>query len=197
LGAPFYYVAYYWLAGLQHLVGFFSGHSSLIVTDNYLSYPLSRGAGLAAAIVAGGVLLVTTAAIAWRWVRSERADTCYAGLLAIISFIIAVTGLTALGRAHYGFDFALQERYTTGTLVAWQALMILIFARLNGRRLLQTLSVLSVFIPIALLPNQLKAVLKPTIQDQMLRAKYSEALKTGQSDAVKRLREMGMIQLGQ
>jgi hypothetical protein len=63
------------------------------------------------------------------------------------------------------------------------------------------LTFLVVLVPIALLPNQLKAVLKPDLQDQMARERSLNAIKTGQSDdeevarQVKRLKEMG-IELG-
>lgn len=61
---------------------------------------------------------------------------------------------------------------------------------------------LVVAIPIALLPDQLKAVLKPDVQDQMAREVSLKALQTGQSDDpevdqdVKRLKQKGIV-LGQ
>ena len=75
LGSPFYYVVYYWLAGLQHMAGFVFGHGSLLVTNNYLDYPASRTAGIIVAMMTGGGLVMAATAITWRWLRSERTDT--------------------------------------------------------------------------------------------------------------------------
>jgi hypothetical protein len=201
LGGPFYYVIYYWLGGLLHLAGFVFGHGALLVTNNYLDYPASRIAGIVVATMAGAVLVIATTALAWRWLRSERTDSWQAALLAFIGFIIASAVLAAIGRAKFGFDYAVQERYMTGPMLAWQALAILLLARLETRKVLRTLSFLVVLVPIALLPNQLKAVLKPDLQDQMARERSLNAIRTGQSDdeevarQVKRLREMG-IEIG-
>jgi hypothetical protein len=201
LGSPLYYVVYYWLAGLLHLAAFVSGHGSLSVTNNYLDYPASRMAGIIVAVVVGGVLVMVTTVITLRWLRSERTDTWQAALLAFIGFVFASAALAAISRAQFGFDYAVQERYTTGPMLAWQALAILFLARLDTRKVLRALTFLVVLVPIALLPNQLKAVLKPDLQDQMARERSLNAIKTGQSDdeevarQVKRLKEMG-IELG-
>lgn len=201
LGGPFYYVTYYWLAGLLHLAGFVSGHGSLLVTSNYFDYPASRIAGIIVAMMTGGVLVIATTAIARRWLRFERTDTWQAALLAFIGFVIASAALAAIGRAKFGFDYAVQERYMTGPMLAWQALAILLLARLDTQKVFRILSLLVVLVPIALLPNQLKAVLKPDLQDQMARERSLNAIITGQSDdeevarEVKRLKEMG-IEIG-
>jgi hypothetical protein len=201
LGGPFYYVIYYWLAGLLHLASFVSGHGSWLVTNNYLDYPASRMAGIIVAIITGGVFVMATTAMAWRWFRFERTDTWQAALLAFIGFIIASAALAAIGRAKFGFDYAVQERYMTGPMLAWQALAILLFARLDAGKVSRTLTLLVVLVPIALLPNQMKAVLKPDLQDQTARERSLNAIKTGQSDdeevarQVKRLKEMG-IEIG-
>jgi hypothetical protein len=152
-------------------------------------------------VVAGEVPVMVTTVIKLRWLRSERTDTWQAALLAFIGFVFASAALAAISRAQFGFDYAVQERYTTGPMLAWQALAILFLARLDTRKVLRALTFLVVLVPIALLPNQLKAVLKPDLQDQMARERSLNAIKTGQSDdeevarQVKRLKEMG-IELG-
>ena len=202
LGSPFYYVVYYWLGGLQHLVELVSGHGSLLVTNNYLDYPISRMSGIIVAAIAGGILTAAVAAVGLRWLRSERTDTCQAALLAFIGFIFATAVLASIGRGFYGFDYAVQERYTTGPLLAWQALAILLLSRLDKRKTLNVLAMLVVLIPIALLPDQMKAILKPDAQDQVGRDASLKALRTGWSNdeavdrQVKRLKEMGIV-LGQ
>jgi hypothetical protein len=201
LGSPFYYVVYYWLAGLQHLGAFLFEHGSFVVTNNYLDYPESRMIGIAVAAVTGGVLIISATMIAWAWWRSERRDTCQAALLAFIGFIFITAALTAVGRASLGLDVALSERYTAGLMIAWQALAILILAKFDTEKIARSVSLLAVLLPVALLPVQLKAVLKPDIQDQLAREKSRQALVTGKSDApfvvhqVERLREMG-IEIG-
>jgi hypothetical protein len=86
--------------------------------------------------------------------------------------------------------------------LAWQALLSLLLSRPETRTALHVLAALIVSIPIALLPNQLKAVLKPDAQDQMGRERSLKALQSGQSDdeevdrPVKRLKQMGIV-LGQ
>lgn len=198
LGSPFYYIVYYWAAGLQHAASFVHGHSSLVITGSYLDYPGSRTAGIGVAIFAGALFVLATAAITWRWLRSERTDTWQAALLAFIGFVFASAALVAIGRATFGFDYALEERYTTGTMLAWQALAALLLARTKAPAALRTLTAVAVALPIMLLPNQLKAVLKPDLQDQMARERSLKALQTGQSDDpeiardVKRLKEMGI-----
>ncbi len=202
LGSPFYYVVYYWLAGLQHAFAIVSGHGHILVTSNYLDYPGSRTAGIVVAAVAGFGLMAAAATMTWRWLRSGRTDTGQIALLAFIGFIFATAALAAIGRGANGFDYAVQERYTTGSLLAWQALLILLLSQLQTRTALHVLAALIVSIPIALLPNQLKAVLKPDAQDQMGREISLKALQSGQSDdeevdrQVKRLKQMGVV-LGQ
>lgn len=167
-----------------------------------MDYPASRVAGIGAAVVAGGILTAAMATIGWRWFRSERTDTSKAALLAFVGFVFAGAALAAAGRGMYGFDYAVQERYAVGPLLAWQALAVFVFSRLDRERALRVLTVLVVAIPIALLPDQLKAVLKPDVQDQMAREVSLKALQTGQSDDpevdqdVKRLKQKGIV-LGQ
>lgn len=134
VGSPFYYVVYYWFAGLQHLAAFIFSHGSFFVTNNYLDYPASRVAGIGAAVVAGGILTAAMATIGWRWFRSERTDTSKAALLAFVGFVFAGAALAATGRGMYGFDYAVQERYAVGPLLAWQALAVFVFSRLDRER---------------------------------------------------------------
>ena len=202
LGSPFYYIVYYWLAGIQHAFDVILGHGHVLVTSNYLDYPGSRMAGIIAAVVAGVALVAATITVAWQWLRSDWTDTCEIALLALIGFIVATAALAAIGRADVGFDYAVQERYTTGSLLAWQALMILLLSRLETRTALRVLAVLTICIPIAFLPNQLKAILKPDAQDEAGHQLSLKALQSGQSDdqevdrQVKRLKQMGIL-LGQ
>lgn len=202
LGSPFYYIVYYWLAGLQHAFDLVSGHGHVLVSGNYLDYPGSRTAGIVTAVVAGLGLVAAVTRIAWRWLHSDRSDTCEIALLSLIGFIFATAALAAIGRAASGFDYAVQERYTTGPLLAWQALLILLMSRIETRTALRVLAALIVSIPIALMPNQLKAVLKPDVQDQVGHELSLKALQSGQSNdeevdrQVKRLKKMGIV-LGQ
>ncbi|HZP76556.1 MAG TPA: hypothetical protein VFB45_10470 [Pseudolabrys sp.] len=198
LGNPFYYAVYYWLAGLQHAADVVLHHGSVLVSKNYLDYPGSRTSGLAAAVISGGVFVTVTAIITWRWLWTERTDSGRAALLASIGFIIATAAMAALGRAAYGFDYAVQERYTTGSLLAWQMLALLLVTHANQQRARRILMVVVVLVPLALLPDQLKSVLKPDALDTEARELARQALDTGHSEypfmdrQVKRLKQMGI-----
>jgi hypothetical protein len=56
LGAPFYYVVAYWLAGLQHVAGVISGTKSAVVTETLLDYSAAHIAGVVVAGLAGAAL---------------------------------------------------------------------------------------------------------------------------------------------
>ena len=203
LGSPFYYAAAYWLAGLQHLAGFIFSHGSFLVGGTFQDYPASQKVGTIVALLTGAFLVVATLVATWRWWRLRRTNPCQAALLAFIGFIIAGAALTALGRAEKGFDYAVvQERYTAGTLLAWQALGLIAVASLPTAKAIRVLTITIVVVSAALLPNQLRAVLKPDVQDRLSAQRSLEALRTGQSDdeliarQVRRLKEMGIV-LGQ
>jgi hypothetical protein len=101
-------------------------------------------AGIATAAVTGFGLTVAAATMTWRWLRSDRTDTCQIALPAFIGFIFATASLAAVGRGATGFDYAVQERYATGSLLAWQALLILLLSRLETRTALHVLAALIV-----------------------------------------------------
>jgi hypothetical protein len=198
LGSAFYYALAYWFAGLQHLDAFVFGHGAFLVSGTFQDYPASRMAGAAAAAIGGAIFIVATLIAAWRWWRWRRTDSCQAALLAFIGFVVVSGALTALGRAAKGFDYALQERYTTGTMLAWQALAILFLAPLGTRKALRSLAIMIAVVPVALLPNQLRAVLKPDVDEQVAARNSLQAITSGQSDdpdvdrQVKRLKAMGI-----
>lgn len=200
LGNPLHFVTYYWIGGLQQLAGFVFGDSTLLAASDYRSNSLLRVirmVSVSTAAVAGMSLLATAAMITWRWLRRKRSDTRLAAPLAFIGFIGASAALTALGRTTYGLDYGLQARYTTATMVAWQLVAVLLLAGLDSRRVMKVAWILAVIIPIALLPIQLRSVLKPNV-DRVAREESLKALRTGHSDnevidrQVKRLKEMGI-----
>jgi hypothetical protein len=198
LGNPFFYVVAYWLAGLQHLSAFIFGNGSFLVIETFQNYASARMAGTGVAIFAGGILVAAVIQIAWRWVRHERIDSCQGALLAFIGFIFACATLTAIGRATYGFDYAVQERYTTESLLAWQAFAIILLARTEAKKVARILTILVIVIPIALLPSELRAVLKSDQAEQLQRLDSLRILKSGNSDdeavarIARRLKQMGI-----
>jgi hypothetical protein len=181
LGSPFRYVVSYWLAGIQHAISFLSGAKSLVVAETLDDYAASQTAGIVAATVAGGVLVALAAWGTYDWFTRDRNNTWRAALLALLGFLFLTAGAAAIGRGASGFAYAVQERYTTVALLAWQAIMLLLLARLKSDKLLRTVKVLVFLIPIALLPDELRVIIKA---DSLaaVRLDSLHALQTGKSD---------------
>ena len=181
LGSPFHFVVSYWFAGVQHLVSFLTGAKPLVVTESLEDYAASRTVGLVAATVAGGILVALAAWHACDWLIRDRKNTGRAALLALLGFLLLTAGAAAIGRGISGFAYAAQERYTTPALLAWESMMLLCLARLDAAELARTLRVLVVVIPVALLPTELRVLIKA---DPMagVRLESLRALQTGKSD---------------
>jgi hypothetical protein len=181
LGSPLHFVVSYWFAGVQHLVSFLTGAKPLVVTESLEDYAASRTVGLVAATVAGGILVALAAWHACDWLIRDRKNTGRAALLALLGFLILNAGAAAIGRGISGFAYAAQERYTTPALLAWESMMLLCLARLDAAELARTLRVLVVVIPVALLPTELRVLIKA---DPMTGARLESlrALQTGKSD---------------
>jgi hypothetical protein len=182
LGSPFHYVVSYWLAGLQHAIKFVSGERSFIVVETLDSYAASRMAGIVSAMAAGVILVGLSAWSALDWLRQERKDTSRAALLALLAFLFLSAGAAAIGRAaDTSFGYAVQERYTTPALLAWQSIMILLLSRLEPDKLLHTLRILVFMIPLALLPVELRVIVKADPMAEV-RLESLRALQSGQSN---------------
>ncbi len=81
--------------------------------------------GLVAAQAAGLFLLASALRFAWPALRSGRQAALPLALLCFIAFIAGTALVTAGGRSHIGIEQALSYRYTTPTLMAWSALLVL------------------------------------------------------------------------
>jgi hypothetical protein len=181
LGSPFYYVVSYWLAGVQHAISFLSGAKSLVVVETLDDYAASRTAGFVVATAAGGVLIAVAAWAAVDWFTRDRENTSRSALVALLGFLFLTAGAAAVGRGASGFTYAVQERYTTAALLAWQAIMLLCLARLDAAEMVRTLRILVVIVPVALLPAELRVLIK---SDPMadVRLESLHMLQTGKSD---------------
>ena len=118
---------------------------------------------------------------AFDWFIRDRSNTWRAALLALLGFLFLTAGAAAVGRGASGFTYAVQERYTTAALLAWQAIMLLCLAPLDAAEIVRTLRVLVVIVPVALLPAELRVLIK---SDPMadVRLESLRALQTGKSD---------------
>jgi hypothetical protein len=197
LGAPFYYVVAYWLAGLQHAAGVISGTKSAIVTETLLDYSAAHTAGVVAAGLAGAVFTVASLAMAIRW--QHKRDTCQTALFGFLAFIAGTAAMTAIGRAKFGIDYAPQARYMTASLLGWQAFAILLLAQLDRQHIRIALVAMFVVVSIGFLPDELRTLIKSSQLEEAQRELFLKALQTGESDnpdvarVAKRIKAEGLM----
>jgi hypothetical protein len=78
-------------------------------------------------------------------VAAVRPDRYVPDRIAGLYWFYICDGLPGCGRSGAtGFDYAVQERYATGSLLAWQAPLILLLSRLETRTALHVLAALIV-----------------------------------------------------
>jgi len=162
IGNPFFYVVMPWAAGISHVIGVLRGEKRL--TDIGSSFDYGGGIfsplhlGTAAALMAGILFAVLLSKVARDWFRNGRSDFWQAAILGFILIVCAGAGMTAIGRASFGFDFATQDRYTTGPILAWIAFGILLLARCRPKVKAAFVQIASVAILIALMPTEIRAL---------------------------------------
>jgi hypothetical protein len=137
----------------------------LLYVLGYLGGPfcyIMRGPGIVragVAALAGLLLVVALAIMLWRLVRRHPAEKTRIALAFFVLFIMASAAITASGRLSLGLSTAFASRYTTATLAAWAAVLVLWSPEIVGlvhRRGLLLLSPL-VVLAVALVPLQLTA----------------------------------------
>ncbi len=118
-----------------------------------------RLGGIILAQVAGGILILVSACMAWMALRSAERSTLELALLFFILYIGGTALGTAGGRLIFGLDQALAPRYSTPSLMAWAALFVLLAPKLatSTDKLRWQLWVPLSALILAMFPLQLKA----------------------------------------
>ena len=153
LGNVAFYVVFVALAGADLALKMLAQERSLSL-DKFNDHPVAFLAGLTAAEIAGAALIILTVVLAWRWLRSDR-DPLRGALLIFVIFGCGTAFGTSLGRlSAFGIEQSIAARYTTTTLTALAALVVLTAPYLSVRQA----AVLFVTSAILLVPRQLTAL---------------------------------------
>jgi len=153
LGNVAFYIVFVAMAGADLALKMLAQERSLSL-DKFNDHPVAYLAGLTAAEIAGAGLIILTAALGWRWLRSDR-DPLRGALLMLVIFVCGTAFGTSLGRlSAFGIEQSIAARYTTMTLTALAALVVLTAPYLSARQV----GVLFVTCAILLLPRQLTAL---------------------------------------
>ena len=123
----------------------------------YLGIPSTR-VSVSLGLIQGGIGLGLALLSGWR-VAASRDRTHFELIqLFILVFVIITVGLTAIGRSHLPLRHAGIERYGTGAMVFWSALLPLLYQQLEQARtkrwMALTTSVLVGFVSVVILPFQ-------------------------------------------
>ena len=134
----------------------------ILYVMTYIGNPISHitERGVVAAQVAGGIMILLSAYFAWTTLRSARKSTLELALLFFILYIGGTALGTAGGRLNFGIEQALSNRYSTPSLMAWAALLVLVAAKLETsvEKLNWRLWLPISFLVLAMLHIQLKAL---------------------------------------
>jgi hypothetical protein len=154
LGSPFFAVVAYPLAALQYVFLLIAGAGQAPRPSfggaGLIDYPVASAIGLHIAQAAGTVLVVAAVIVTRRWFASGREATRGA-LLTFLFFIIITAAACAALRLDHGSSVEL--RYTTPSLLAWTALIILGTPSFNLRRALTIFACVAILLfPIQMLP---------------------------------------------
>ena len=151
---------------------------------SYLGNPL-RYFGRTVPGIAGFFMIISSAYLVLDFIRNpKRYSSLQLSLLAFVIYVEITAAGTAGGRLIFGIGQSFTGRYTTPTLMAWSALLIIFapyLATKKFRQKISYLSILAVILPIALLPKQLEA-LKSHRKENFERTIAALAIKMGVKD---------------
>ena len=134
---------------LQYLLLYLGGPVYYMTGER--SYPLAQ--------LAGCFLIGSTVFFAYKATQEIKKNTLQISLLIFILYIGGTALGTAGGRLKLGLETALISRYTTPSLMAWSALLIL-YASYLRQKIIRSRSALValLLVPVLLLPYQFKAL---------------------------------------
>lgn len=115
--------------------------------------------GVILAQVAGGALILISTYISWTSLLKSKRDTLELALLFFILYIGGTALGTGGGRLIFGVDQALSSRYSTPSLMAWAALLVIIAPKLatSSEKIKWQLWLPLSALILAMLPLQFKA----------------------------------------
>lgn len=127
-----FYIVFVAMAGVELAWALISGGPPSI--GGLHDHPIVFEVAFAVAQMVGFGLVTVSAVIAWRWLRSDR-DPLRGALIMFVIFVGGSAVGTALGRlSAFGIEQSIAARYTTSTLFALAALLILIARYLSLRQ---------------------------------------------------------------
>jgi hypothetical protein len=133
-------------------------------------HPIALAAGFVVAQVFALGLIIILAVLGWRWLRSDR-DPLRGALIIFVVFVCGSALGTSLGRfSAFGLEQSISPRYTTPTLFACAALVILMARYMSLRQA----NVLFLTAALLLLPRQLTALRSRTAEH----ARQEKAMQT-------------------
>ena len=117
------------------------------------------------AALTGLAFLVGCAFCLARWLQGKATAPMFLSFLIFLAYIGATALATTSGRIKFGVDGAAASRYTTPVLLGWAALSILLASQFHAHpRFSGAALVISVVVPLLLLPSQLDSVrVDPTV----------------------------------
>lgn len=162
IGNVAFYIAFVAMSGVDMALALVSGESANIGGLN--DHPIAYSVGLSVAQFVGFGLVTVTTVLAWHWLRSNR-DPLRGALIIFLIFVDGVAAGTALGRlSAFGIEQSIAARYTTPTLFALAAVVLLIAGNLTLRQA----NILFLSIALLLLPRQLTALRSRAIEHAQL-----------------------------
>jgi hypothetical protein len=158
LGNPFYYAVSYPLAALQYVfllvAGAWQAPRQIFAENGLDDYPLAFAIGLYIAQAAGAVLIAAAMIVTRRWFASGREATRGALLTFLLFIFITAAACAAARLTDLGIAGSILFRYTTPSLLAWTALIMLGAPSFNLRRALTIFACVAIL----LLPRQMLPV---------------------------------------
>lgn len=130
---------------------------ALLYLGNPFAFMLKRSAVIGQ--LAGAFFVVSCVYFTFIVLRSPKKYSLQVMLFTFIAYIVATAVITAGGRAVFGLETATASRYTTPSLMAWSALLI-IYVSLFKQQLLNCKNKIYwiLLIPALLIPYQIRAL---------------------------------------